>query len=304
MWVYLKTEYKRGSTFALVYQLGEVMDIPPNSSPSSLVQNFESEWLTLCKLAGDSTDDYRSELAKCFSRDKAKRDFLLAVLSRHHKSIVNNLIARDDLSFAQVRQHIIDVDFNTPDVNSAYLTNTQDNKVPVCRDSKPPISKAKECAYYKRHYPSSAKGHSWQYCRKMKADKRKGKKNKGFHNSIEVANMTTFNDKTDSTPFQFTEGLNALYYISFVDDATRYSNVQFLKNKSDAASAIIGLITELETQYGCRTKAFRSDNGGEYVNKDLSKFFAQKGIVHDLTPPYSPESNGIAERLNRSIGEA
>ncbi|KAI0998282.1 hypothetical protein K3495_g9913 [Podosphaera aphanis] len=63
-------------------------------------------------------------------------------------------------------------------------------------------------------------------------------------------------------------------------------------------------ITELETQYGCRTKAFRSDNGGEYVNKDLSKFFAQKGIVHDLTPPYSPESNDIAERLNRSIGEA
>ncbi|KAI0999528.1 hypothetical protein K3495_g8668 [Podosphaera aphanis] len=97
---------------------------------------------------------------------------------------------------------------------------------------------------------------------------------------------------------------NSLYYISFVDDATRYSNVQFLKRKSDAVSAIVGFITELETQYGCRTKTFRSDNGGEYVNNELYTFFAQKGIIHDLTPPYSPESNGVAERLNRSIGEA
>ncbi|KAI1006263.1 hypothetical protein K3495_g1957 [Podosphaera aphanis] len=78
----------------------------------------------------------------------------------------------------------------------------------------------------------------------------------------------------------------------------------FLKHKSDATPTIITLITELETQYRCKTKAFRSDNRGEYVNNDLRKFFAQKGIVHDLTPPYSPESNGVAERLNRSIDEA
>lgn len=50
-------------------------------------------------------------------------------------------------------------------------------------------------------------------------------------------------------------------------------------------------------------KALRTDNGGEYVNKELANYLTQKGIRHDLTPPYSPESNGIAERLNRSIGE-
>ncbi|KAI1001169.1 hypothetical protein K3495_g7030 [Podosphaera aphanis] len=82
MWTYLKTKYKCGSTFALVYQLGKIMDLP-STSLSSLVQAFETEWLTLCKLVSDSTDDYRSELAKCFSRDKAKRDFLLGILSRH-----------------------------------------------------------------------------------------------------------------------------------------------------------------------------------------------------------------------------
>ncbi|KAI1007148.1 hypothetical protein K3495_g1071 [Podosphaera aphanis] len=105
-------------------------------------------------------------------------------------------------------------------------------------------------------------------------------------------------------PFPTPSIENALYYISFVDDATRYPNVQFLKHKSDATPTIIAFFTELETQYRCKTKAFRSDNGGEYVNNDLRKFFAQKGIVHDLTFPYSPESNGFAERLYRSIAEA
>ncbi|KAI0993409.1 hypothetical protein K3495_g14775, partial [Podosphaera aphanis] len=104
-------------------------------------------------------------------------------------------------------------------------------------------------------------------------------------------------------PFPIISLSNLLYYISFVDDATRYSTVLFLKTKSDANQAIIDYILELGTQYGCRTKALRSDNGGEYVNEQLSNFFARKGISHDLTPPYSPESNGVAERLNRTIGE-
>ncbi|KAI0994735.1 hypothetical protein K3495_g13446 [Podosphaera aphanis] len=104
-------------------------------------------------------------------------------------------------------------------------------------------------------------------------------------------------------PFPVPTFGNSLYYISFIDDLTRYSTVQFLKNKSDAAQATIDFISFIETQYSCRTKSFRTDNGGEYVNQSLSKFFAQKGISHHLTPPYSPESNGVAERLNRTIGE-
>ena len=48
-------------------------------------------------------------------------------------------------------------------------------------------------------------------------------------------------------------------------------------------------------------KRFRSDHGGEYLNEVLTKFFAQKGIIHDLTSPYNHESNGVAERFNRII---
>ena len=104
-------------------------------------------------------------------------------------------------------------------------------------------------------------------------------------------------------PFPTPSYSKARYYISFVCDKSRYSWVRFLKNKSDAAQAAIDLTTEIELQDNVKVKRYRTDNGGEFLKEDLVKFFATKGIEHDLTPPYSPESNGVAERLNRSIGE-
>jgi len=48
-------------------------------------------------------------------------------------------------------------------------------------------------------------------------------------------------------------------------------------------------------------KRFRTDNGGEYVNAAMLTLLDKQGIVHDLTPAYSHESNGVAERYNRTI---
>ncbi|KAI0991923.1 hypothetical protein K3495_g16264 [Podosphaera aphanis] len=42
---------------------------------------------------------------------------------------------------------------------------------------------------------------------------------------------------------------NALYYICFVVDATRYASVQILKCKSEVAEATIEFITDLRTQH-------------------------------------------------------
>jgi transposase InsO family protein len=48
-------------------------------------------------------------------------------------------------------------------------------------------------------------------------------------------------------------------------------------------------------------KRIHSDNGGEYIRNELEDFFLTSGVIHELTPPYSPESNGIAERFNQTI---
>ncbi|KAI1003986.1 hypothetical protein K3495_g4222 [Podosphaera aphanis] len=59
----------------------------------------------------------------------------------------------------------------------------------------------------------------------------------------------------------------------------------------------------MKEQYDSKVYYFRTDHGGECFNEKLARLFAQKGIRRDVTPPYSPESNGVAKRLNRSIGE-
>jgi len=107
-----------------------------------------------------------------------------------------------------------------------------------------------------------------------------------------------------SGPFPVPSYGNSLYYITLVDDATRVAWVRFMKQKSETTKIIKDFVTEMEHQHHKSPKAFRTDNGGEYVTKDLKGFFESKGIIHEFTPPYSPESNGVAERLNQTIEEA
>ncbi|PNX71449.1 retrotransposon-related protein, partial [Trifolium pratense] len=60
---------------------------------------------------------------------------------------------------------------------------------------------------------------------------------------------------------------------------------------------------EVENKLNVKIKRLRTDRGGEYDSNSLSDFCEQNGIVHEVTPPYSPESNGIAERKNRTLKE-
>ena len=46
---------------------------------------------------------------------------------------------------------------------------------------------------------------------------------------------------------------------------------------------------------------FQSDDGGAYVSTDVKNYFEQRDIQHRTTVSYDPQSNGIAERFNRTI---
>ncbi|KAL1914282.1 uncharacterized protein VTP21DRAFT_9063 [Calcarisporiella thermophila] len=58
-----------------------------------------------------------------------------------------------------------------------------------------------------------------------------------------------------------------------------------------------------EKEAGTEIKAFRSDRGTEFVNNAVAKVLQERGIQHQTTTSYTPESNGAAERANRSILE-
>ena len=93
------------------------------------------------------------------------------------------------------------------------------------------------------------------------------------------------------------------YILTFLDDHTRKVFVYFLERKSEVSEHVKDFINLVENQTGDKVKALRSDNGSEYVNRNLNLFLKNKGIVHQVTVPYSPQQNGAAERLNRTLIE-
>jgi transposase InsO family protein len=92
------------------------------------------------------------------------------------------------------------------------------------------------------------------------------------------------------------------YYLLLVDDATRYVTLHFLKAKSEAGKHIKNYLTYLQVR-GNPTHAIRVDRGTEFINKDLIDWCQEKGMEVQLTAPYSPSQNGVAERMNRTLVE-
>ena len=54
---------------------------------------------------------------------------------------------------------------------------------------------------------------------------------------------------------------------------------------------------------GKKIKTSRSNNGGEFTSGEFNNYYKQAGIKRELTIPYNPQQNGVAERKNRSIME-
>jgi hypothetical protein len=91
--------------------------------------------------------------------------------------------------------------------------------------------------------------------------------------------------------------------VTFIDDFSRYVSVYTMKAKSEVLKCFAEYRQLIETQTGATLKCLRTDNGGEYTGKDFQTFCSQHGIVHQTTTPYTPQQNGLAERMNRTIVE-
>ena len=53
-----------------------------------------------------------------------------------------------------------------------------------------------------------------------------------------------------------------------------------------------------------KIKALRADRGGEYMSEEFKSYLKECGIKSELTAAYSPQQNGVSERLNRTLVEA
>ena len=90
------------------------------------------------------------------------------------------------------------------------------------------------------------------------------------------------------------------YFITFIDDASRFCYVYLLHTKDEALDKFKIYKTEVEVQQNVLIKTLRTDRGGEYYDP---VFFQSVGIIHETTAPYTPQQNGVAERKNRVLKE-
>ena len=59
----------------------------------------------------------------------------------------------------------------------------------------------------------------------------------------------------------------------------------------------------VELESGKKIKCLRTDNGGEYTDGEFLTFCKQEGIQRQFTVAYTPQQNGVAERMNRTLTE-
>lgn len=91
------------------------------------------------------------------------------------------------------------------------------------------------------------------------------------------------------------------YFLSFTDDWSRKVWVYFLKTKDETFQKFVEWKKMVEVQVERKVKKLRTDNGLEFCNLRFDQFCKDEGIVRHRTCSYTPQQNGVAERLNRSI---
>ena len=92
-----------------------------------------------------------------------------------------------------------------------------------------------------------------------------------------------------------------VYFITFIDDYSRYGYLYLMRYKSEAFEKFKEFRNEVEKQLRRSIKALRSDHGGEYLSQAFLDYLRDNGILSQWTPPYMPQHNGVAERRNRTL---
>nr|GEU80691.1 retrovirus-related Pol polyprotein from transposon TNT 1-94 [Tanacetum cinerariifolium] len=94
------------------------------------------------------------------------------------------------------------------------------------------------------------------------------------------------------------------YVLVVVDDYSRYAWVFFLHTKDEASEVRVSFIKKSQVNLQLQVQRVRTDNGTEFKNKTLAKFFNEVGIIQQFFAARTPQQNGVVERRNQTLVEA
>lgn len=88
------------------------------------------------------------------------------------------------------------------------------------------------------------------------------------------------------------------YFMTFIDEHSGRVALALLTQKSDVFEQFQEYKAKVETRTGKTIESLRCDGGEEYTSNTFKAYLTEHGITQHITPPYTPEHNGIAERGN------
>ncbi|GJU18114.1 putative ribonuclease H-like domain-containing protein [Tanacetum coccineum] len=142
--------------------------------------------------------------------------------------------------------------------------------------------------------------HSCLACRKGKQHRASCKKieERTVREPLELLHMDLFGPVS-------VESVNRKKYCLVVtNDCSKFSWVFFLAYKDETYDILHDLIVGLENKLRHKVKTIRCDHGTEFKNQLINEFCAKKGIKREYSIARSPQQNGFAERMNRTLIEA
>src|ERR1044072_2368362 len=99
-------------------------------------------------------------------------------------------------------------------------------------------------------------------------------------------------------PFRVHSIHNHRYFLTVVDDYSRFTWVVLLKNKGEVMNQVQKFIEMVATQFQVTVKSIRTDNGPEFV---LPEYYAKKGIFHQRSCVETPQQNRRDERRHQTL---
>jgi transposase InsO family protein len=103
-------------------------------------------------------------------------------------------------------------------------------------------------------------------------------------------------------PYKIASSSGAKYFLTIVDDYSRFTWVFFIHHKSETQYLLANFFSFVQTQFHVSIANIRVDNGGEFFS--MRDFFKQQETIYQHSCVYTPQQNGVVERKHRHILES